>query len=252
MIIDTHAHLNDERLVPLAQEIMGTMQEKGLGAIINVGYDRPSSELALKQAREYENLYAVVGIHPHDAKAQTQDDYRYFESVSQDKKVVAIGEIGLDFYYDLSDRDVQKRVFVEQLELAHALKLPVVMHVRDAYGLALEILKENKRFLEYSGVMHCYAGSKELLKEFVDLGLYASFGGVTTFKNFGKSEVVKYCPSDRLLLETDCPYMTPVPYRGKTNMPEYITLVRDKIQEWRDDVDVESVTTRNARSLFKI
>ena len=252
MIIDTHAHLNDERLVPLAQEIMGTMQEKGLGAIINVGYDRPSSELALKQAREYENLYAVVGIHPHDAKAQTQDDYRYFESVSQDKKVVAIGEIGLDFYYDLSDRDVQKRVFVEQLELAHALKLPVVMHVRDAYGLALEILKENKRFLEYSGVMHCYAGSKELLKEFVDLGLYASFGGVTTFKNFGKAEVVKYCPSDRLLLETDCPYMTPVPYRGKTNMPEYIILVRDKIQEWRDDVDVESVTTRNARSLFKI
>lgn len=252
MIIDTHAHLNDERLVPLAQEIMGTMQEKGLGAIINVGYDRPSSELALKQAREYENLYAVVGIHPHDAKAQTQDDYRYFESVSQDKKVVAIGEIGLDFYYDLSDRDVQKRVFIEQLELAHALKLPVVMHVRDAYGLALEILKENKRFLEYSGVMHCYAGSKELLKEFVDLGLYASFGGVTTFKNFGKAEVVKYCPSDRLLLETDCPYMTPVPYRGKTNMPEYITLVRDKIQEWRDDVDVESVTTRNARSLFKI
>ena len=252
MIIDTHAHLNDERLVPLAQKIMGTMQEKGLGAIINVGYDRPSSELALKQAREYENLYAVVGIHPHDAKAQTQDDYRYFESVSQDKKVVAIGEIGLDFYYDLSDRDVQKRVFVEQLELAHALKLPVVMHVRDAYGLALEILKENKRFLEYSGVMHCYAGSKELLKEFVDLGLYASFGGVTTFKNFGKAEVVKYCPSDRLLLETDCPYMTPVPYRGKTNMPEYITLVRDKIQEWRDDVDVESVTTRNARSLFKI
>ncbi len=252
MIIDTHAHLNDERLAPLAQEIMGTMQEKGLGAIINVGYDRPSSELALKQAREYENLYAVVGIHPHDAKAQTQDDYKYFESVSQDKKVVAIGEIGLDFYYDLSDRDVQKRVFVEQLELAHALKLPVVMHVRDAYGLALEILKENKRFLEYSGVMHCYAGSKELLKEFVDLGLYASFGGVTTFKNFGKAEVVKYCPSDRLLLETDCPYMTPVPYRGKTNMPEYITLVRDKIQEWRDDVDVESVTTRNARSLFKI
>ena len=252
MIIDTHAHLNDERLAPLAQEIMGTMQEKGLGAIINVGYDRPSSELALKQAKEYENLYAVVGIHPHDAKAQTQDDYRYFESASQDKKVVAIGEIGLDFYYDLSDRDVQKRVFVEQLELAHALKLPVVMHVRDAYGLALEILKENKRFLEYSGVMHCYAGSKELLKEFVDLGLYASFGGVTTFKNFGKAEVVKYCPSDRLLLETDCPYMTPVPYRGKTNMPEYITLVRDKIQEWRDDVDVESVTTRNARSLFKI
>ena len=252
MIIDTHAHLNDERLSPLIGEIMGTMQTKGLGAIINVGYDRPSSELALAQAREYDNLYAVVGIHPHDAKAQTGDDYTYFESVSKDKKVVAIGEIGLDLYYDLSDREVQKRVFIEQLELAHSLQLPVVMHVRDAYGLALEILKENKRFLEHSGVMHCYAGSKELLKEFVDLGLYASFGGVTTFKNFGKAEVVKYCPADRLLLETDCPYMTPVPYRGKTNMPEYITLVRDKIQEWRDDIDVENVTTQNARRLFKI
>ena len=252
MLIDTHAHLNDERLRPLISEIMGSMQEKGLGAIINVGYDRPSSELALNQAKEYDNLYAVVGIHPHDAKAQTADDYLFFERASADKKVVAIGEIGLDFYYDLSDRDVQKRVFIEQLELAHSLKLPVVMHVRDAYGLALEILKENKRFLEYSGVMHCYAGSKELLKDFVDLGLYASFGGVTTFKNFGKADVVKSCPKDRLLLETDCPYMTPVPYRGKTNLPEYVTLVRDKIQEWRDDVDVESITTQNARRLFNI
>lgn len=252
MLIDTHAHLNDERLSPSIDEIMSTMQSKGLEAIINVGYDRPSSELCLEQAKKYDNLFAVVGIHPHDAKAQTKEDYIYFESVSRDDKVVAIGEIGLDFYYDLSDREVQKRVFIEQLELAHALKLPVVMHVRDAYGLALEILKENKRFLEYSGVMHCYAGSKELLKEFVDLGLYASFGGVTTFKNFGKAEVVISCPQDRLLLETDCPYMTPVPYRGKTNLPEYITLVRDKIQEWRQDMDVEKVTTLNARSLFKI
>lgn len=252
MLIDTHAHLNDERLLPIAGEIVGTMPQKGLGAIINIGFDRPSSELALSLAHTYEPLYAVVGIHPHDAKTATQDDYRYFESVSTDKKVVAIGEIGLDFYYDLSDRDVQKKVFIEQLALAHALKLPVVMHVRDAYGLALEILKENKRFLEYGGVMHCYAGSKELLKDFVSLGLHASFGGVITFKNFAKQEVVKSCPADRLLLETDCPYMTPVPYRGKTNMPEYISLVRDKIQEWRPDIDVESVTTQNAKRLFNI
>lgn len=252
MLIDTHAHLNDERLYPLAQDIVSTMPQKGLGAIINVGYDRPSSELAVSLAHTYDPLYAVVGVHPHDAKSATQDDYLYFERVSTDNKVVALGEIGLDFYYDLSDRETQKRVFVEQLELAHSLKLPVVMHVRDAYGLALEILKENARFLEYSGVMHCYAGSKELLKEFVDLGLYASFGGVTTFKNFGKQEVVKSCPEDRLLLETDCPYMTPVPYRGKTNMPEYITLVRDKIQEWREEMDVEQVTTQNAKRLFNI
>lgn len=252
MLIDTHAHLNDERLYPLRADIVSRMEECNLESIINVGYDRASSELALSIAEEYEKLYAVVGIHPHDAKTATEEDYRYFESVSTNKKVVAIGEIGLDFYYDLSDREVQKRVFIEQLELAHSLKLPVVMHVRDAYGLALEILKEHKRFLEYGGVMHCYAGSKELLRDFVDLGLHASFGGVITFKNFQKSEVVKSCPEDRLLLETDCPYMTPVPHRGKTNLPEYVSLVRDKIQEWRPEMDVERVTTENAKRLFKI
>ncbi|MBQ8178518.1 MAG: TatD family hydrolase [Clostridia bacterium] len=252
MLIDTHAHLNDERLLPIAADIVSTMQAKGLESIINVGYDRESSEKAVSLAHAYDPLYAVVGVHPHDAKSATKDDYLYFEKVSTDPKVVAIGEIGLDFYYDLSDRDVQKKVFVEQLELAHSLKLPVVMHVREAYGLALEILKENARFLEYGGVMHCYAGSKELLRDFVDLGLHASFGGVITFKNFAKQEVVKSCPADRLLLETDCPYMTPVPFRGKTNMPEYVALVRDKIQEWRPDLDVESITTQNAKRLFKI
>ncbi len=251
MLIDTHAHLNDERLLPLVPNIIGTMEEKGLESIVNVGYDRASSELALKQAEEYRNLYAVVGIHPHDAKTATEDDYRYFESVSTRQKVVALGEIGLDFYYDLSERDVQQRVFIEQLELAHFLKLPIVMHVRDAYGLALEILKERKHLLEYGGVMHCYAGSLELMKEFNKLDLYYSFGGVTTFKNFGKEEVIKACPKDRLMLETDCPYMTPVPYRGKTNMPEYISLVRDKIQSWRLE-DVEEITTQNAKRFFKI
>ncbi len=252
MLIDTHAHLNDERLAPLIDEIMGSTTEKGLEKIVNVGYDRASSELALHQAESYANLFAVVGVHPHDAKNATEDDYRYFERVATNEKVVALGEIGLDFYYDLSERDVQKRVFVEQLELAHYLKLPVVMHVRDAYGLALEMLKERKRLLEYGGVMHCYAGSLELLKEFDKLGLYFSFGGVTTFKNFGKEEVIKACPKEKLMLETDCPYMTPVPFRGKTNMPEYITYVRDKIQSWRADFDVEEVTTENAKRFFKI
>ncbi|MBO7155848.1 MAG: TatD family hydrolase, partial [Clostridia bacterium] len=182
----------------------------------------------------------------------TQEDYLYFEKVSTKKKVLAIGEIGLDFYYDLSDRDVQKRVFIEQLELANALKLPVVMHVRDAYGLAYEILKEHNALLNNGGIMHCYAGSLEMLPQFMDLGLHVSFGGVVTFKNFGKAEVVKAVPQDRLLLETDCPYMTPVPFRGKTNMPEYVSLVRDKIQEWRDDINVEEVTTRNAKRFFNI
>ena len=252
MIIDTHAHLNDERLLPLVPEIVASMADKGLEAIINVGYDRPSSEKALELAESYDSLYAVVGIHPHDAKTATQDDYLYFEKLSAHKKVLAIGEIGLDFYYDLSDRDVQKKVFIEQLELANSLKLPVVMHVRDAYGLAYEILKEHNSWLNYGGILHCYAGSLEMLPQFMDLGLHVSFGGVVTFKNFGKADVIKAVPKDRLLLETDCPYMTPVPFRGKTNLPEYVSLVRDKIQEWRDDINVEEVTTLNAKRFFNI
>ncbi|MBO5776158.1 MAG: TatD family hydrolase, partial [Clostridia bacterium] len=186
--------------MPLVPEIVAQMPEKGLEAIINVGYDRTSSEKALALAESYEPLYAVVGIHPHDAKTATQEDYLYFEKVSTKKKVLAIGEIGLDFYYDLSDREVQKRVFIEQLELANALKLPVVMHVRDAYGLAYEILKEHNALLNNGGIMHCYAGSLEMLPRFMDLGLHVSFGGVVTFKNFGKAEVVKAVPQDRLLL----------------------------------------------------
>ena len=165
---------------------------------------------------------------------------------------MAIGEIGLDYYYDLSDRDVQKRVFHEQIELAHSLKKPMIFHIRDAYGDALQILKEHRGDLEYGGVMHCYGGSTEMMREFVKLGLHIAFGGAVTFKSFGKAEVVKAVPADRLLLETDCPYMTPVPFRGKDNIPEYIAFVRDKIQEWRTDISVEEVTSENARTLFKL
>lgn len=252
MLIDTHAHINDERLLPLAADIHAGLPEKGIESLVVVGYDCPSSETAAALAAEYPRYYASVGIHPHDADSATKEDYEYFERVSAFDKVVAIGEIGLDYYYDLSDREAQKRVFAEQIELGHALKKPMIFHVRDAYGDALKILKDNASKLEYGGVMHCYGGSGEMMREFIKLGLHIAFGGAVTFKNFSKADVVKAVPRGRLLLETDCPYMTPVPYRGKTNLPEYILLVRDKIQEWREDISVEETTYKNAKELFNI
>ncbi len=252
MLIDSHAHVNDERLMPEASGIASDMQADNLKAIINAGYDRPSSERAVDLAHKFSGFYATVGIHPHDSKTATEDDYLLFEKLSRDSKVVAVGEIGLDFYYDLSDRDVQKKVFIEQLELADAVGLPVVLHVRDAYGTALDILKANKQYLRHGGVMHSYAGSKETLREVLNLGLYVSYGGVTTFKNFGKADVVKATPLERMLLETDCPYLTPVPYRGKTNYPKFVGLVKDKISEWFPNDDIESITTKNAEELFNL
>lgn len=252
MLIDTHAHINDERLLPRAAEIHESMPEKGIESLIVVGYERPSSESAVELSLKYPRFYAAVGIHPHDSKTASIEDYDRFKELSELLKTVAIGEIGLDYYYDLSDRDVQKRVFHEQIELAHSLKKPMIFHIRDAYGDALQILKEHRGDLEYGGVMHCYGGSTEMMREFVKLGLHIAFGGAVTFKNFGKAEVVKAVPADRLLLETDCPYMTPVPFRGKDNIPEYIAFVRDKIQEWRTDISVEEVTSENARTLFKL
>lgn len=252
LLIDSHAHLNDEKLLPLAGEIHDTMERDGLRAIINVGYDRESSECAYKLT-EYENYFAAVGIHPHDAKTATQGDYERFAELVTRDKVVAIGEIGLDFYYDLSPREVQERVFIEQLDLAHSLKMPVIIHLRDAYGAMLKLLKDNKKLTEYGILLHCYSGSKEILTELAKLGAYFSFGGAITFKNAtDKPDVVRATPKDRLLLETDCPYMTPVPYRGKTNEPKYVNLVADKVSEILSvsREEVAETTARNTVEFF--
>lgn len=252
MLIDTHAHVNDERLLPFAADIHDGLKAAGIEKVIVAGYDRASSERAVELSREYPAYYSSVGIHPHDSRLAAADDYALFEALSADPKCVAIGETGLDYYYDLSERETQKRVFAEHIELAYSLKKPIIIHVRDAYGDALKLLKDNSGLLTYGGVMHCFGGSAETMREFVKLGLYIAFGGAVTFKNFAKADVVKAVLAERLLLETDCPYMTPVPFRGKDNRPEYIGLVRDKIQEWRQDICVEEVTYKNAKTLFNI
>ncbi len=250
MLFDTHAHLNDERLLPELATIANDMAKDNLACIVNVGYDRKSSEVAFDSSQNYDGIYCAVGIHPHDAKLATQADYDYFSSVSSNKKVLAYGEIGLDYYYDLSERSVQQAVFCTQLELAHSLKLPVIIHLRDAYQDMQRLIEDNKHYLHNGVVIHCYAGSAEMLKVFNKYDSYYSFGGAITFKNANKGDIVKAVPLDRLLLETDCPYMTPVPFRGKTNYPKYVKLVAEKMAEFLPIVDIEAVTTANAKEFF--
>lgn len=255
MIIDSHAHLNDEKLLPCVEEIVSSMASDNIKAIVNVGYDRESSETSYILAKKYPDIYAAVGIHPHDASKATKNDYARFSKLIEDKKVVAIGEIGLDFYYDLSPRDVQERVFLEQLDLANNLHAPAILHLRDGYQLMYKLLKENKHKLCYGAVLHCYSGSKEMMIEFAKLDLYFSFGGAVTFKNATeKPDIIKSMPIDRLMLETDCPYMTPVPHRGKVNLPKYINLVSEKVSQilGMDREELETITVKNTQRFFSL
>lgn len=253
MIIDSHAHICDDRLYPRAGEIHDGLTEAGIAAVINVGYDAESSEKCVALAEEYPLYFAAVGIHPHDAVKARAEDYDRFTELSRHGKVVALGEIGLDFYYDLSPREVQKRVFLEQLELACSLKLPAIIHLRDAYGAMLSLLRENLRLTEYGILLHCYGGSKEMLTEFASLGAYFAFGGAITFKNaVDKPDIVRRCPADRLLTETDCPYMTPVPYRGRDNEPKHVNLVASRLCEilGTDRETLENTTLSNTKRFF--
>lgn len=253
MLIDTHCHLNDEKLLPDADKIIADFGAQGIESAICVGYDMKSSEVACELAEKYESVYAVIGIHPHDATTADYDKYERIATLSSSNKVVGIGEIGLDYHYDLSPRAIQKGAFREQIELADTLGLPIVLHVREAYEDAKQILFEMKRYLNNGVLLHCYSGSKEFVKIFGELDAYFAFGGAITFNNAKHNlEAMKAVPLDRLLLETDCPYMTPVPFRGKTNVPQYVNLVADKACEVLDlpREELERITTENAKRLF--
>lgn len=255
MLIDTHAHLTDERLLPELDSIVSGMDACGLEYIVSVGCDRKSSEDCAEISEKFGRIYSTVGIHPHDAKDATADDYSFFERAASSEKCVAIGEIGLDYHYDLSPRDVQKRVFVEQLELAYSLKLPVVIHLREAYGDMLALLKENARKLYYGSLIHCYSGSAEMLGEFLKLGAIISFGGSLTFKNARTApEVAAVVPSDCFVVETDCPYLTPEPMRGRTNYPKYVEYPARKLAEIRGVPfeEICRITTQNAKRFYGI
>ncbi|MCL2752349.1 MAG: TatD family hydrolase [Firmicutes bacterium] len=252
-IVDTHAHLNDERFNESRQEIIDALSGDGLAAVICVGFDRASSELGLELADKNRAVYSAPGVHPHSAKDFCDADYECFKSIAQHPKVVAIGETGLDYYYDFSPRDVQKRAFTAQLELAGAVDLPVIIHMRDATEDTLDILKANRSKLGAGGVVHCYSGSLETAKQMLDLGLLISFTGVITYKNAARiTDVLAGIPLEYLMVETDCPYLTPEPYRGKLNEPKYVRLVAAHIARAKGISfdEVAEVTTANARRLF--
>lgn len=253
MLIDTHCHLNDERLAIEAGKIIAEFPLHMIESAICVGYDMPSSEAAAKLAFEHENVYAAVGIHPHDASSANYDAYERLSTLSSSSKVVAIGEIGLDYHYDLSPREIQRGVFAEQLELADVLGLPVVLHIRDAYDDARRILFDNRKYLDNGLLLHCYSGSSEFVKIFGEFDAYFAFGGAITFTSAKHNlEALRAVPQDRLLLETDCPYMTPVPFRGKINRPEYICYVADKVaaELGIERAELDKITTANAKRLF--
>lgn len=254
MLFDSHAHLDDERFREDRDAVIQSMPEAGVGLIMNVGADMPSSRRSLVLAKKYPFIYAAVGVHPHDVEDMTEADLQDLRELAGEEKVRAIGEIGLDYHYDNSPRDKQKYWFEKQIELAQDLDLPIIIHCRDAMQDCMDILRSYD-FSRTSGVMHCYSGSAETAEEVVKMGMYVAFGGAITFKNNKKAcHVVQSVPMERLLIETDCPYLTPEPYRGKRNDSRYVKYVAEKVAEFRGlpVEEVEKVTMTNAKCLFQI
>ena len=255
MLIDVHAHLCDEKLREFKADIISDTENGLPDRIIDTGSSIETSLEAYENAVKYQRVFCAVGIHPEFADKVKSDDYDRLSLMWQNEKTVAIGEIGLDYHYDNNpSREVQKRVFCEQLELAYSLKAPIVIHVRDAYGDAYSVMEENASKLYYGTLIHCYSGSKEMVARFNKFDSYFSYGGVITFKNAKeKPEIIKNTPINRILLETDCPYMTPEPYRGRMNFPKNVKLVAKKLSEiiGKTQEETEEITAENAFRLFK-
>lgn len=252
MLFDTHAHLNDERFEPDRDELILSLCENDIGAYCEIGYDLESSKAALKLCEKYDFIYAACGVHPHDTQNLCEDDMLMLKKLLEHPSCVALGEIGLDYYYDNSERDKQRTWFDRQLKLARELNKPVVIHTRDAMADTIDILKANK---ESSGIIHCYSGSRESAKILLDMGYYISFAGPLTFKNANTAlEVAAYVPEDRLLIETDSPYLSPVPYRGKRNCPVYVAEVAKRLAEIRkvSYEYISDITFNNAKRVYRI
>ena len=253
-LFDSHCHLENGRFEDDLPEVMNRMKEAGVNRCILAGSDMETSEQIVTLAKAHENVYGVVGIHPHDAKTWTDDCADRIAEWVKEARIVGVGEIGLDYYYDHSPRDVQQEVFVKQLLLARELDQPAVFHVRDAHGDVLSILRAYRSELP-AGVVHCYSGSVESAKILVGLGFYISFAGPVTFKNANTAlDVIKYVPEDRMLIETDSPYLAPVPYRGKTNTPVYVAEVAKKIAEIKKKSfeEIAGITFENAKKVYEI
>ncbi len=254
MLFDSHAHLDDERYNPDRQALIGGLPDRGISYVVNVGADMESSLRSIHLADAYPFIYATVGVHPHDAEGMKDQDLDSLLKMAKHPKVVAIGEIGLDFYYDNSPRDSQRKRFADQLELSIEAGLPVVIHSRDAHGETMDILKSYRSRLK-GCVLHCYSGSWELAKVYQSLGFYISLGGPVTFKNAVKTvEVAENIDINLLMIETDSPYLTPHPHRGKRNDPGFVSLVAERIAEIRGlkKEELAEITKINACRFFNI
>jgi TatD DNase family protein len=254
MLFDSHAHYDDEKFKDDRYKVIENVHRGGVSYILNASTNLASAIDCIAFAQEFEYVYAAVGIHPHNAEEVNNNSMVALADFAGDKKVVAIGEIGLDYFYNNSPKEIQKHWFARQINLAVELNLPIIVHDRDAHEDTMKII-ENEKAESVGGVFHCYSGSVEMAKELLKKNFYISIGGSVTFKNAKRIiDVVKFVSLDRILIETDCPYMTPEPFRGKRNDSGYIRLVAEKIAEIRgkDFEEIASITTENAKRLFKI
>lgn len=253
MLIDTHAHLDSPKFDDDREEMIARAREAGVDAIVNIGFNRETIPTTMALAEKYPFIYAAVGWHPTDAiDMKLEEDLAWIERLCAHPKVRAIGEIGLDYYWDTSPKDVQHVVFREQIRLARRLGKPIVIHNRDAHEDTVRLLREEKAS-EVGGVMHCFSGSWEIAKMCLDLNFYISFGGPVTFKNARvPKEVLKQVPLDRLLVETDAPYLAPHPHRGKRNESAYVRLAAEAAAEIKglSLEEISEITSENARRLF--
>lgn len=254
MLIDSHAHLDSKEFDKDREEIVKSFKDLDIEYTIVPAANMKSSNKIVKLIKEYDELYGAVGVHPHDTKDMKIEDIEELFKLSEEEKVIAIGEIGLDYYYEYTDREIQKKWFREQIKLAKKIGLPIIVHEREAAKDVFDIISS-----EYDetlkGVIHCYSGSLEMAKNYIDLGFFISFAGPVTFKNAIKpKEVAKDIPLDRLLVETDSPYLTPVPFRGKRNNPTYVKYVAEEIAKLKDISleELEKITNKNTKILFNL
>ena len=254
MIFDTHAHYDDERFDEDRYQLIEELHNNGIAYILNAASDIDSTNIGIELAKKYNFVFTSAGVHPHNVEKINDSDIEDIEKlIIANKKIVAIGEIGLDYYYDFSPRELQKKWFAEQISLAKKVNLPIIVHDRDAHEDVMKLIKREDA-KQVGGVFHCYSGSVEMAKDVLNNNFYIAFGGSVTFKNARKViDVVKFVPDDRFLVETDCPYLTPEPFRGKRNHSGYLKYIIKKIAEIKglSFEKVAELTMENGRRLFK-
>jgi TatD DNase family protein len=254
MFIDTHVHLNSEQLITEYKEVIQRAYQAGVTKMIVIGYDRDTSITAIKIARQYDFVFASVGFHPTEVANITPEDYEWLEEAAKHPKVVAIGECGYDFHWKLTTQQQQKLAFKKQIQIAKEVKKPLIIHMRDATQATFDTLREYDAFM-VGGVMHCYSGSFEMAKQFIDMNFYISLGGPVTFKNAVEAKkIASEIDLTHLLSETDSPYLSPDPFRGQINEPKNVTLVVEEIANLRNQSveHVASILMKNAEKLFAI